>query len=509
MRIAPAPLSLAIAAVLLAACSPGTTDAAAPAANATPAAPGATVAPVEGTALKIWSGDFESVQAGNAAGGNGDVIRVIDRNLPAGRGEVALSDLPDALDLGGVQLLPRGDAQVLAQRFDLATAAPADVLSRARGQRVVVRTVAGDTLKGTLVGFGDGLTLKVGDEVRVLRDYADLALEALPDGLVTEPTLRFTVDSATGGEQRFELRYPSGGLAWRAQYQVTLADKDECSLALDATALIANRSGASYDAADVTLIAGDPRRAGPPMLQRSRMVAPEMAMAADASVGKAASAGMAGEYHSYHLPARTDLADGSVQRVALLEPVRAAACTRRYTTRTGMGWWSPPQPLWERQIGGDGEQPVVITLDFANDKVNGLGVALPAGNVRVSEADHDLVGEAQVGHSPAGKEIKLELGTAFDLRAERKQVDFSLDKSARVMTETFEITLHNGGKAARTVHVVEVLPRWSAWEIVASSLPYAKDDAQTISFDAPVPAENKTVLAYTARYRWPANVQPQ
>jgi hypothetical protein len=512
MRIAFAPLSLAIAAVLLAACSTRAPENASPAAapagspdasSEAPAAP----APVEGTALKIWSGDFESVQAGNAGGGNGDVIRVIDKDLPAGRGEVALSDLPDALDLGGVQLLPRGDAQVLAQRFDLATATPADVLGRARGQRVVVRTAAGDTLKGKLVGYGDGLTLQVGDEVRVVRDYADLALEKLPQGLVTEPTLRFTVDSAKGGAQRFELRYPSGGLAWRAQYQVTLAAGGACSLALDATALVANRSGASYEDADVTLIAGDPRRAGPPMTMQAMAPAPEMAMR-DQAVGKVASAGMAGEYHSYHLPVRTDLADGSVQRVALLEPAGAVACTRRYTTRAGMGWWSPPQPLLERMLGGDGEQPVLVTLDFENDKAAGLGVALPAGRVRVSEANHDLVGEAQIGHSPAGKKIELELGTAFDLRAERKQVDFTLDKAARVMTERFEITLSNGGKQARTIHAVEVLPRWSAWEIVESSVPFAKDDAQTISFDVPVPAEGKTVLTYTVRYRWPASVQP-
>ncbi|MGH8029960.1 MAG: DUF4139 domain-containing protein, partial [Arenimonas sp.] len=105
-------------------------------------------------------------------------------------------------------------------------------------------------------------------------------------------------------------------------------------------------------------------------------------------------------------------------------------------------------------------------------------------------------------------EVELELGTAFDLRTERKQVDFSLDKSARVMTERFEVTLNNGGKQARTVHVVEVLPRWSAWEIVESSVAFAKDDAQTISFDVPVPAEGKTVLTYTVRYRWPASVQP-
>ena len=511
MRTIAAPLSLAIATVLLAGCAQRAPDAAAPAgsdaaaitedaANARASAP----AP-EGTALKIWSGDFESVQAGNAAGGNGDVLRVIDRDLAAGRGEIALSDLPDALDLGGVQLVPRGDAQVLAQRFDLATATPAGVLERAKGQRVVVRTIAGDTLKGTLVGHGDGLTLQVGDEVHVVRDYADLALETLPQGLATEPTLRFAVESAQGGTQRFELRYPSGGLAWRAQYLVTLADAAECSLALDATALIANRSGASYDDAAVTLVAGDPRRVGPPVVH-ARAAAPEMAM--DASVGKAASAGMAGEYHSYALPGRTDLADGSVQRVALLEPVTKAACTRRYTTRVGIGWWSPPQPLWDRFMGGDGEQPVLTTLEFANDKATGLGVALPAGRVRVSEADGNLVGEAQIGHSPAGKELELELGTAFDLRAERKQVDFQLDRSARVMTERFEVTLHNGGAKPATIHVVEVLPRWSAWEIVESSVPWTRDDAQTIAFDVPVPANGKTVLTYTARYRWPAEMNP-
>jgi hypothetical protein len=253
--------------------------------------------------------------------------------------------------------------------------------------------------------------------------------------------------------------------------------------------------------------AAAPRRAGPPMV--AAQARGEMAMAVAAPMrDKVAEAGMAGEYHSYHLPARTDLADGSVQRIALLPAVAKAACTRRYTTRAGIGWWSPPQPLWERQILGDSEQPVLTTLAFENDKATGLGVALPAGRVRVVEADGNLVGEAQIGHTPAGKKVELELGTAFDLRAERKQVDFQLDRSARVMTERFEITLDNGGAKPATVHVVEVLPRWSAWEIVESSVQWTKDDAQTISFDVPVPANGKAVLAYTARYRWPEGMNP-
>jgi hypothetical protein len=514
-----APLSVALGVCLLAGCtaksptpassSPTGTEAAAATDDAAREGEPTAAAAVEGTALKIWSGDFESVQAGNAGSGNADVVRVIDRELPRGRGEVALTDLPDALDLGGVQLLPRGDAQVLSQRYDLATATPAGVLERARGQHVTVRTAAGDTIKGVLVGYGDGLTLQVDDAVRVVRDYADLALDTLPKGLATEPTLRFGIESAQGGTQRFELRYPSGGLAWRAEYAVTLADAGECKLALDGTALIANRSGASYEDAAVTLIAGDPRRAGPPMVMQARAAAPEMAMAGD-TMGKAANAGMAGDYHSYALPERIDLATGTVERVGLLEKVAAAPCIRRYTTRAGQGWWSPPQPLAERQMFGEGgEQPVVSTLEFENTREAGLGVALPAGRMRVSEADHDLVGEVQIGHTPAGKKLELELGNAFDLRAERKQVDFTLDRDARVMTERFEITLHNAGAKPVTVRAVEVLPRWSAWEIVESSVKWDKADAQTITFDVPVPAQGQTVLTYTVRYRWPATVKPQ
>ena len=516
-----APIVGAVSLALLAACTPkAPAGAGSESGRAEPAARTGDAAHVtesaardaarDGTSLKIWSGDFEGVQAGNAASGNADVAQVIERDLPAGRGEVSVVQLPAALDLGGVQLLARDGAQVLGQRFDLATATPASVLERARGQQVTVTLASGKELTGTLVGYGDGLTLDVDGEVRVVRDYADLALAKLPRGLATEPTLRFTVDSPGAGPQKFELRYPSGGLAWRAEYAVAFADASECKLGIDATALIANRSGASFDDAHVTLIAGDPRRAGPPMLTRSRMqaAAPEMAMAGDA-MGKAANAGMAGEYHSYELPTRIDLSTGTIERVALLEPVKGAPCTRRYTTRAGIGWWSPPYPLAERVLGGDGEQQVVTTLEFENTKEVGLGVALPAGRVRVSEADGNLLGEVQIGHSPAGKKLELELGTAFDLRAERKQVDFTLDRSERVMTESFEIVVHNGGKRAATVRVVEALPRWSAWEVVESSLPWSKHDAQTITFDVPVAAEAKTVLTYTVRYRWPASVKPQ
>lgn len=460
----------------------------------------------DNTRLTVYSGDFQSVLAGNAAAGNADIAQTLRRDVAAGRSEITVTGLPSALDLGGVQLHALGGAQVIGQRYDFATAAPDDVLARARGQAVEVRTAGGDTLRGTLLGAGNGgLTLAGDGGVRVVHDYVDLALPALPDGLASEPTLRFAVHAARAGAQDFELRYPSGGLAWRAEYTATLADGDSCRLALTGAALIANRSGASFDAAALTLIAGEPRRTQAPVAMKA-MRADVVMVTGSREYAVAPHA--AGDYQAYSLAGTADLPDGSAQRVALIDDANGVACERRYETRAGQRWWGPQQPLIDRDFGGDGEQAVVSTLEFDNAKAVGLGMPLPAGRVRVSEADGDLLGEAQIGHTAAGETLELELGTAFDLRAERKQTDFRLDRSARQMEEDFAIELRNARTTAATIRVIESLPRWSDWEITASSVKWHKLDAQTIAFDVPVRAEGRAPLTYSVRYRWPDTVKP-
>jgi hypothetical protein len=56
--------------------------------------------------------------------------------------------------------------------------------------------------------------------------------------------------------------------------------------------------------------------------------------------------------------------------------------------------------------------------------------------------------------------------------------------------------------------VVEPLPRWTEWELVESSLPGQRRDAQHAEFDVPVPAGDTVRLAYTVRYRWAQGMQP-
>ena len=66
--------------------------------------------------------------------------------------------------------------------------------------------------------------------------------------------------------------------------------------------------------------------------------------------------------------------------------------------------------------------------EFKNDAASGLGMPMPAGVVRVYQADSkggvQFAGEDHIDHTPKDETLKLRIGTAFDVVCERNQVDF-------------------------------------------------------------------------------------
>ena len=94
------------------------------------------------------------------------------------------------------------------------------------------------------------------------------------------------------------------------------------------------------------------------------------------------------------------------------------------------------------------------------------------------------------------------------VRAERVRKAFQVDRAARTMTESFAVTLRNAKQTDATISVVEPLPRWSDWEVIASSVPATRRDAQHAEFAVPVTAGGQAVLTYTVRYRWPEGMKP-
>ena len=464
--------------------------------------------------LTVYSGDFESVsQSEGQPGGPGFALaeRRVAFNLAAGDNVVSLGGLPLALDASSVVLEPPAGASIRGQRFDFALASQEELLRRALGQTVIVEQSVGNdrqTITGTLVSAGNGLTLRLPDgRIKVLSGYSSFELPRLPAGVVNEPTLTWTIASARASAQEFGLRFATAGLAWRAEYNVSASGLGKaCRMSLDGAAMVVNRSGADFSDVRLTLVAGEPNRAaaggapGPTMAKAERA----QMMVADS----AAPARASGEYQSYTLPSAGSLPQGSVQRLPLIDHAADVACERRYETSSQMGDWRPPYPIIDENFSaGDGQgQPVLATLRFRNSRDAGLGVPLPAGRVRMFDGK-DFLGESNIAHTAANEDAMLAIGNVFDLKAERTREDFQLDRDGRTMIERVTVRLKNAKPGAVVVRVSERLARWTDWEITASSVPAEKRNAQTASFDVPVPAGGEASLTYTVRYRWAPDVK--
>lgn len=516
------PLSLLAVACVLAACtqSPSPDEVA-----VQPAAKPVDVEPADGTdpvsarvqtRLTVYSGDYEALagieNSGPGLPGYALVERPLRYSLETGSNAISAGNLPPSMDIEAVMLRPQAaGVAIQSQRYLAPLSGTQDVLAKAIGQRVAVEHTSGDakqTDNGTLLSATGGLTLALSDgRIKVIRNYDSFSIIDNTERLPQQAALQWTVNADKAGDAAFLLSYPMGGLAWRAEYLATLAAGDGCQLALDGAALVANRSGVTFGDARLTLIAGEPnrvRQASAYARERSvSLVSADMAAPAPMPTQRTS-----GEYHAYELPGATRIGSGATERVPLFPRRPAIACERAYVVDAGIQQWQPPQPIIEPGFRGrTGSLPVRVAVSFQNTKEAGLGQPLPAGRVRMFDGN-DFLGESQLDHTPAGAEVRLEIGTAFDLSAQRENTAFGVDHAGRTITESFAITLTNAKPTAATVRVVEPMSRWSDWEIVDSSVPSQRKDARHAEFEVPVPAGGETRLTYTVRYRWAQGVNP-
>lgn len=471
------------------------------------------------TKVTLYSGDFDSVSNSYPSAGMPGLALVSQQRsfeLPRGAGSAALDQLPTAIDIGSVRLQPANPAlRITGQRYDFALPDQSALLNQAIGQRVQVEQADGGTRRshsGILLAAGNGLTLLRDDgKVTVLASYSSFELASLPEGMSSRPTLRWELDSPRAGRETFQLDYATGGMAWQAEYLARVdGPAQRCTLSFSGAAQVINRSGASFPATALTLVAGNPNQV---RSSAPRAPAPVMAKAAammDMAYESAPDAEASGEYHAYPLRQRIDLPNGSIQRVSLLDPTEGVACERRYEVGNSGSSWRPPRPQVHSNPNPE-QHSVTTTLNFTNDEKSGLGKPLPAGRVRVFEAGSGadaLLGEAHLGHTATGQKVALALGEAFDLSAERTQTELRLAADRLSLEETIQVKLSNAKSSAVTVRVHEALNRWQDWEILESSQDWERNNAQNVRFDVNVPANGETVLSYRVRYRWPADVRP-
>lgn len=422
------------------------------------------------------------------------------RKVRLGRGEDALAWRDVSAQIRPETALLRdlsrpGNLTLLEQNFDFDLLTPQKLLEKYVGSRVtVIRThpaTGADTREeATVLAANNGVVLQYADRIETGLP-GRIAYPSVPPTLRDRPTLVIRLQSAQAGDDALELSYLTGGLSWQADYVAELSAKDD-RLDLNGWVTLTNRSGASYTNARLQLVAGDVHR-----------VREAMAATIEAGAAKAAPAMVQEglfEYHLYTLGRPTTLAENQTKQVALLSAA-GVPVTKEFQLRGA-------DDYYRSSYGDIGKKlKVGVFVEFEN-KGGSLGVPLPKGIVRVYKQDGagnaQFVGEDRIDHTPKHEKVRLKLGDAFDVTADKKQTSFEkIAGSGRynyVFDAAFEIVLRNAKDEAVTVKVVEPVP--GDWQMISESAPHRKEASNAAVWDVSVPANGKTTLTYKVRVRY-------
>jgi hypothetical protein len=404
-------------------------------------------------------------------------------------GDVAASIQPETVHIRSA----RGDGlRVLEQNYQYDLLNPQKLLEKYVGRAVTVYRYNESTgreqpFEAEVLSVNQGTILRIGEEI-TFNFPGRFSFPEIPENLIARPTLVWLLDSRDG-RQELEVSYLAGGLNWKADY-VFVINADDSAGDLTGWVTLANQSGATYEHAELKLVAGDVQRvaerAGRPQPQLEAMRVAEAEFQEESFF----------EYHLYTLARPTTLRNNEQKQVTLLEAANVGVQKRLLFYG---------QPYYYRGSHGQvmSNQKVGVYLDFENSEDENLGMPLPKGVVRVYKADgsgaQQFIGEDQIDHTPRDERVRIKMGEAFDVVGDRRQMEWRAVSSC-VSESAWEIELRNHKDEQAEVQVWE--PVGGDWEILSSTHAATRVDSRTFTFAVQVPARGSVTIEYRVRVRW-------
>jgi len=425
-------------------------------------------------------------------------------SLPSGTFRLKFMDIAATVNPATVHFRSLNDPEklgVIEQNYEYDLLEPAKLLHKYVGKEVtLVRsyqengTTKREEIKATLLSDNNGPVWKIGNDI-VTGMYAEsYRFPEVPANLYERPTLLMSLENSGARKQQIEASYLAGNLSWTADYVLTVA-LDDRNADLDGWVTVINNSGTAFHNARLQLVAGELNR----VPQAGAMREMDMAVVAKSRAAAPQFQQEAfSEYHLYSLGRKTSVEDKETKQISLLQG--SGVPVEKVFIVNGQSYYYHNQ----QTPGAPLKDPVMVYYKFRNEEKNGLGIPLPAGNVRVYQKDSKggilFAGEDHIDHTPKDEDVNIHIGNAFDVVAEHKQTDYK-----RIDTHTwemeFEVTLRNHKDGPVTVQVNE--PIGGDWEMISSpTFKYTKTAAFAAQFIVPVAKDGTSVLKYRIRARW-------
>ncbi len=397
-------------------------------------------------------------------------VRTMD--IRKGITQVRITDVPEMIDPTSV--LIKFNGSVIEQNYQYDLVNQQKILEKYIDRDI---TLSSDksTIKGQLLS-SNPIVLKEEDGSLIMSPkYDQITVGALPEGLITKPTLVWTLESEKSGKQDVEMTYQTEGMDWHAEY-VAMLNPDDSKMDLKSWVSVDNKSGATFKNANLKLVAGDVNRV---YNRNERDNGIEYALEPVTQFKEKSFF----EYHIYNLQRPTTIANNETKQISLFDASNIKV-TKKYKYKSGY----------------NNRNKVEVFVEFENTKVNNLGIPMPAGKVRLYKSDGEsveFIGEDLIEHTPRDEKVKLRVGNAFDII-----VDEIIKEDKLIADKVWEVSYDIKIKNHKDENIVVDVDRYLDynWEILNSSLQYEKQSAADIIFHVPVKKNDATVLSFTVRY---------
>jgi hypothetical protein len=441
-----------------------------------------------GLAITVYNGNFGVVRD----------TRHISFNQ--GINTIKFSDVASMIDPTSVNFkcLSAPDAvSILEQNFEYDLVSQQKLLKKYIGKNITLGIMGsgGDTgriVEGILLSaFGtygyDDLIIRSGNKLEIIScgTIEQITLDKPSTELLTKPTLIWLANSGVESNQLCRITYTTNKINWNADYSA-IVSRDDTKLDISGWVTIDNQSGAAYPDAAIKLMAGDVRR-----LESSDeddfQDYSEYYEENDEDE-QAFEEHPIMDYHLYTLQRKSTINDNQIKQIEFIPSVKNVPTSKVF--------------MYQRDKISD---KVQVKIEFENKKDFGLGIALPAGKIRVFKQNADdnmleFVGEDMIDHTPAKEKLKIYIGNAFDIVPEYKLLDSQV--ATRQRTDSHQIELRNRKQEAVEVLVDEKFSKNVNWTIDKSSHEYEKTDATTARFKIKIPADSVQTVTYTATQTW-------
>ncbi|OED31533.1 hypothetical protein BHE17_02900 [Planococcus maritimus] len=359
--------------------------------------------------------------------------------------------------------------EILEQNYDYDLVSKGKLLERYIDRNVHVRnSETGEELEMRLLSVSECIIGERTDTKEIVIDpVGELILPALSEGLLLKPALVWKIAPVVL-DQEIQVSYLTKSLEWHAHYTMEIKEHE---FRFDGWVKILNRSGAHYEKAKLTLVAGEVQREeevnnGDSMIVYSRMHEPN----------KPAQA--LTDRFVYAVSRPVTVMNEQLKQLSLFS-AHGAEFKRMYQVCSG-------------------DTHADIKLEFSNTVENGLGIPLPAGLVKVYETGESeealFAGEDRIAHTAPGKNFCIHIGKAVDITS--NSYEKLREKQGVHEYITYVYRIENEKKESIRLLVEHIIFE-PIWEMESSSHDYERKNSSKVEFVIRLQPETTVELEFT------------